>query len=60
MIIKDLENALLFVGSINGMQVKEYAKELQSETKRRIEKIGSCKRCSDIPSEFDFVEWRMR
>lgn len=39
--IKDLEKALPFVASINGMQVKDYLQALSDENKIKVEKIGS-------------------
>jgi hypothetical protein len=39
--IKDLEKALPQVGSISGMQVKDYLQALSDESMIRVEKIGS-------------------
>ena len=39
--LKELEKLLPSVGSINGMQVKEYVQALQDENQIRVEKIGS-------------------
>jgi hypothetical protein len=39
--IKELEKILPSVGSINGMQVKDYLQALQDENQIRVEKIGS-------------------
>ncbi|KAF2765154.1 Mnd1-like protein [Teratosphaeria nubilosa] len=39
--IKDLEKMLPSVGSISGMQVKDYLQALQDENKINVEKIGS-------------------
>ena len=39
--LKELEKLLQSVGSINGMQVKEYLQALQDENLIRVEKIGS-------------------
>lgn len=39
--LKELEKLLPSVGSINGMQVKDYLQALQDESQIRVEKIGS-------------------
>jgi hypothetical protein len=49
--IKDLEKALPSVGSINGMQVKEYVQAMLDENEIRVEKIGSGNWYWSFPSE---------
>jgi hypothetical protein len=49
--IKDLEKALPQVGSINGMQVKDYLQSLSDDSKIRVEKIGSGNWYWSFPSD---------
>lgn len=49
--IKDLEKTLPQVGSISGMQVKDYLQALQDENMIRVEKIGSGNWYWSFPSD---------
>jgi len=49
--IKDLEKALPQVGSISGMQVKDYLQALSDESMIRVEKIGSGNWYWSFPSD---------
>jgi hypothetical protein len=49
--IKELEKALPSVGSINGMQVKEYVQAMLDENEIRVEKIGIGNWYWSFPSE---------
>jgi hypothetical protein len=49
--IKELEKALPSVGSINGMQVKEYVQAMLDDNEIRVEKIGSGNWYWSFPSE---------
>jgi hypothetical protein len=49
--VKDLEKALPQVGSISGMQVKDYLQALSDESMIRVEKIGSGNWYWSFPSD---------